>query len=659
MKNQSRDFKTTRLRLSALALASTLALVACGGGGGSPGGTAAVGSGTTTPATGTGTGTTVPVTTPTLTVALTNAAGSGSNSLTGATPLTARATVLDKDGKAVVGAIVAFATDATLGLFTPTAGTSLTDASGVASMTLRSASLSAAGAGKLTATATVAGTTVSSDTNYTVGSTALTFGPVTSTLASIQAYGSTTLSVDVIANGAKYTDQSVNVNFSSACVTAGKATLAATVATIQGTAQVVYRDKGCGNNDTISVGANGVTKAATTTLTIAPPAAASVQFTTASPVGKSIVIAGQGGIGRTETATLTFTVSDIFGNPLSGQPVVFTPSTNLVKLNKTTDTTDALGQVITTVNSLSTPTSFSIFATLPGKNIFTQSDSIVVTTGRPDQAHMSMSATVYNTDGWNYDSGTTVPASMVNLLLADSAGNPVPDGTPIVFQTNLGAVGSSNQGACTTLNGGCSVDFRTQSPRVASPGLPATPCNTGTGAKADSTRPGLATVCASTTDGTNTLFTRIGIFFSGNTAASGILNGSIPLTSGISTPYDLGTITQTGSKVFTIQFNDVNGNPMPIGSSVALTSVAGVTASAPSPDVVPNVAPHSSVGDDISGVIVSGNQGSTHTFTVAGIQKTDGCQTVNASFVAAITSAPGTTRAVTTTFPFKLTVTCF
>jgi hypothetical protein len=36
---------------------------------------------------------------------------------------------------------------------------------------------------------------------------------------------------------------------------------------------------------------------------------------------------GQGGNGRTETATLTFKVVDIFGNPLAGKQVNFTPST--------------------------------------------------------------------------------------------------------------------------------------------------------------------------------------------------------------------------------------------------------------------------------------------------------------------------------------------
>jgi hypothetical protein len=99
----------------------------------------------------------------------------------------------------------------------------------VASVTLRAASLAAGGAGKVTASTTVAGATVASEANYSVSATP----------ASIQAYGSTVLSVDVFAAGARYTDQQVNVNFSSACVTAGKATLAPTVATNNGTAQAV------------------------------------------------------------------------------------------------------------------------------------------------------------------------------------------------------------------------------------------------------------------------------------------------------------------------------------------------------------------------------------------------------------------------------------
>lgn len=658
MKTIYRDFITApRARLAALALASTLALVACGGGGGS--------AGTTGAAAGTGTSTTTPVATAGVTLSFVNANGVASNALSAATPLTARATVKDATGTAVAGAVVAFATDATLGLFTPAAGTSLTDTTGVATITLRPATLAASGAGTLTATATVAGATVTSSANYTIGGTALTFGTLTSTVASIAAYGTTTLSVDVLANGAKYTAQAVTLAFSSPCVAAGKATLASSVATNGGTAQAVYRDNGCGNNDTITVTADSVTGSASTTLAIARPAAASVQFTSVAPVGKSIVIAGQGGIGRTETATLTFTVIDIFGNPLAGQVVNFASSTSLVTLNKTTDTTDALGQVTTTVNSGSTATVFSILASLPvvppaTTVISTRSDSITVTTGLPDQAHLSLSATVFNTDGLNYDSGTTTPASNINVGLADKNGNPVADGVSIVFATNLGAVGSSSQGACTTLNGGCSVDFRTQAPRTATPGLPATPCNTGSGTDVgpDSTRVGLATVCASVTDGTTTLFSRIGIFFGGTTATA-VLNSNTAVPANTGTPYDLGSIVRTNSKLFTLQINDVNGNPMPLGTTVALDGLGVQATGTATPAIVPNLAPVSASGS-ITGANVTGNQGSTHTITIVPTQTaaSTACVAGTITFNVLVVASPSSTHAVTTTFPFKLAVTC-
>jgi len=652
MKNSNRDFTTThRLRLSALALASTLALVACGGGGGNPGTTGGTGSGT-----GTGTGTTTPVTTPvatapTMTVALVDAAGVASNALSAATPLTARATVKDKDGKAVAGALVAFATDAKLALFTPSAGTSLTDTNGVATITLRPATLIANGAGTLTSTATVGEVTVTGSATYTIGATTLTFGTLSASETSLAAYGSTNLSVDVLSNGANYTAQSVDLAFSSACVAAGKATMAAVVPTNGGKAQVVYRDKGCGNDDTITVNSDNVSKSASTTIKIAKPLPASVQFSTVSPVGKSIVIAGQGGLGRTETATLTFTVMDTFGFPLVGQSVSFTSDTTLVKLNKLTDTTDAQGQVTTSVNSGTQPTAFKIKATLPN-GASTQSDSVAVTTGLPDQAHFSISATLFNLDGLYYDSGTTVPASNINVLLADQNGNPVTDGVSVVFSSNLGAIGTSNQGSCNTVNGGCSVDFRTQSPRVATPGVPVTPCNTGAGSSPDSTRPGVATVCASISDGKTTLFKRIGLFFSGNTA-NAILNGSVPVAATTSNPYDLGTIVRTDSKNFTLQFNDENGNPMPAGSTVSVTNVAGgLTSGSASPTVVANIPPPM--------VNVTGNLGGTHTFTIVPTP-TDpslGCSSSKGTFNVVVVTSPGTTHSVTTTFPFKLAVTC-
>jgi hypothetical protein len=594
-------------------------------------------------------------------VSFATSTGVSSNALTGATPLTARATVRDANGVAVQNALVTFATDNTLAVFSPSAGTALTDATGVASVTLRAASLAAGGAGKVTASTTVAGATISSDANYSVGATALTFGTLSASPASIQAYGSTVLSVDVFAGGARYTDQQVNVNFSSACVTAGKATLAPTVATNNGTAQAVYRDQGCANNDLITVSADGVPRSVSAALAIAAPAPASVQFASAAPTDKSIVIRGQGGISRTETATLTFRVFDTFGRALAGKQVVFSTTSPDVVLNKASDSTDQNGEVITTVNSGAVPTTFRVQATLPGTaangqpDISTMSDSIVVTTGLPVQRAFSLSAVKFNLEGWSRDSTPTVPATTLQALLADAFGNPVPDGTPVVFQTNMGSVGSSSKGGCTTVNGGCSVDFRTQNPRLPEPNTPATPCNTGTaaGVSPDSTRRGLATICASSTDGVNTVFSKISLFFSGGEASNVLLDGTgSPLSTDVNRPTDLGSVASGASRVFRLQLNDINLNPLPEGTRVDVVGAVNAAVTA-LPATVQNIFPHRAGADDITGNTVSGAQGSFHTITASNTLATP-CVAAVATFSIAITSPAG----VSTSFPFKLAFTC-
>jgi hypothetical protein len=647
------------------ALVAAALLSACGGGGGNPGtigGSASGSSGTGSTGSTGGTGTAAA---PTVSVALVNASGATTNSLTGAAPLAVKATVLDASKKPVPNAIVTFATDNTLAVFSPTAGTALTDVNGVASVTMRVASLASGGAGTVTATSSVAGTTATGTSNYAVGATTLAFGTLSAAPANIQAYGSTTLSVDLLAGSGKYTDQSVDVSFSSACVAAGKATLATTAPTVNGTVQTVYRDKGCGQNDTVTVSATGVAKSATTTLTIAPPAAASLQFVSALPSAQSIVIKGQGGNGRTETATLTFKVVDIFGNPLAGKQVNFSrvPATADVVVNKSSDVTDASGNVVTTVNSGSTPTSFRIQATLPGTaanggaDISTLSDSIVISTGQPVQRAFSLSTTSFNVNG-NVDSSPSQPAATIQLLLADAFGNPVPDGTPVVFQTNLGAIGSSSMGGCSTVNGGCTAGFRVQNPRAALPNTPATPCNTGTatGVSPDSTRPGVATICASTTDGTNTLFGKIAIFMSYNQAVGSTLNGALLSTTA---PNDLGPVSASTPKTFQIQLNDANGNPMPAGSTVAITNTQNVTVSAVAPATVPLVAPHgSNSADDPSGNTIGGSQGSFHSFTVSSASAAGCSATIQASFNVVVTVQDTPQSTTQTNIPFKLSFTC-
>lgn len=616
-------------------MAFSLILAACGGGGGNPGTPVGVGSGGTG---GTG-GTTAA---PKLDVAFTNASGQTSNTLSGTSQLTAKATVLDKAGKPVPNAIVTFSTDNTLALFTPGNGTALTDTNGVATVAMRVASLSAGGAGTVTATTTVAGAAVSGSGNYSVGATTLTFGTLTANPTSIAAYGSTVLSVDVLAGSAKYTDQAVNVNFSSPCVAAGKATLAAVVATNNGTAQTVYRDQGCGNNDTVTVSTAAISKPATAQLVIAAPAAASVQFAQATPTDKSIVIKGQGGSGRTETASLKFKVVDIFNNPLAGAAVDFTASTTAVTINKVSDTTDQNGEVITTVNSGAIPTSFRVKAALHSNaSVFTWSDSIVVSTGLPVQRAFSLSAGKYQLDT-TIESNPTKPATNINVMIADANGNPVPDGTPVVFQTNMGSIGSADKGGCITTNGGCSVDFRMQDPRVATPGQPATPCNAAT---PDNTRRGVATVCASTTDGTNTVFGKLELYFVGNSVGHAYLNGDPAQDMLPGQTNDLGSAPSAKPFVFSLLLTDSDKNPLPTGTTISVINLSNATAPAPTPATVSNIVPVSNT---------TAPQGSTHSFTINSTQATSCTAPANAAFTVAVTTPDGEASYI----PFKLTFTC-
>lgn len=618
-----------------------------------------------------------PAQVPTIALALLGSNGAASTSLTSVAPLTARATVRDKDGKPVPNALVTFvassgANNSALVAFSPSAGTTLTDANGVADATMRPASLVASGAGTVTVSATVAGAAVSAAANFSVGATTVTLSQLSLSPSSIGAYGSSVISVDVLAGSAKYTEQQMTVSFSSACVTAGKATLAASAPTSNGTAQVVFRDQGCGNNDVVTATLNsGASTPASVNaaLSIASPAAASIQFVAAAPVNQSIVIKGQGGFGRTETATLTFKVVDIFGKALPAQAVRFSTSSPDVTINKASDSTDANGEVIMTVNSGSKPTSFRVQATLVSNAaVSTTSDSIVVTTGLPVQQAFSLSVGSPNVEGWSYDSGTVTPATSVNIQVADQAGNPVPDGLPVVFQSNLASVGSSSKGACNTVNGGCTVDFRTQNPRVPT-NPPATPCNspttrsdgssTSVGVSADSTRTGLATICASTTDGYNTLFSKIGIFLSGSFADNVWYNDSVNpnpvrLNGG---EFDLGTVGANDSRVFTLQLNDINNNPMPAGTVVAISNPVNAAATGVSPATVQNVFAHVAGGDATSGTGVDNNsvrQGSFHTVTVGSVQPKPCLTPLNATFNVTV----ATPRNNVTTYPFKLRFSC-
>lgn len=538
----------------------------------------------------------------TLDLTLVDSNGVSKNSLTNGSPLIARAKFADASGKALVGKIVAFSPTGAGITMSPVSGTVLTDAAGVASVPFVPANLNyqPGDAGSIIAAATTDDKkSISSNiANYQLGAADISLALISPTNGevSINAYGTTLIAVDVLVAGLPYTSQPVTINLSSSsCVAAKRATLASTVVTVNGRAQAVYTDIGCGQTDTITASVAGSAKPVTALIKIAAPQIASIQSVSATPADKSIVIKGAGGSGRSETATLTFKVLDTAGNAVANQKVDFTLfSTKPVVLSTLSGLTDSNGLVVATVNSGTEPTTFRVTAAISPNGPSTISDTITVTTGIPIQLAMSMSSKSSNFSGWDHDNEKVD----ITVLLADQSGNPVADNTPIVLQTDSGAVGLSAIGGCITTNGGCTVPLRSQAPRY---GVNANNVPAGK-------RGGFAVVNASTTTGA-TLTAQIGVFLSGDTPVHTYLHDGdeyYELGTGINNA--VFTQTPTGSVAtfvnvanscsgsLLLSFNDINYNPMPEGTIISIANGVAINILGVYPGAVPSTSPPNSSG---------------------------------------------------------------
>ena len=207
-----------------------------------------------------------------------------------------------------------------------------------------------------------------------------------------------------------------------------------------------------------------VTSAPTGGAIIAEDIVNALNFLDVNPPDKSIVLAGSGGNGRSESATLRFRAVDKNNTPVKGAKVSFVVvPANDVTLNIRDGVSDADGVVATTVSSKTTATAVVVRATVVrtgAADITSQSDKLLVTTGTAVPASFDLSATKYN-----LNSGITGDKAVITVRVADANRNPVANGVPVVFTADFGAVGSSSQGGCTTLEGACSVDYIVQNPR--------------------------------------------------------------------------------------------------------------------------------------------------------------------------------------------------
>ena len=473
-----------------------LALAACGGGGGNSGNTAFGGGGT-----GTGGGGTTLAPTVTLSLTLLDQAGAATSNILAGQPVRAQA-VLRRNGDAVANEIVQFQADvgSTLVRIDPIAGTQLTDANGIAVVTVSSLG-TASGAGRISANATVSNIAATSGaTFFASGSTTtqpptLTLSAVAIGSTTVSAYGTTGVRVQVLQAGQPYTAGVVTVNFTSSCP-AGKATVTPTATTQpDGFAVATFVDNGCAQtaDTTVTLTASISTDSKSGSLTVRSPTTGSLRFVSVVPSDKSITLRGQGGNGRQENATVTFQLVDVAGQGVGNADVCFDSSTYIGGLNidgfgpGTLPTspgsvalcgTDSLsvvryvkrtnpdGTVVVQVNSGTVPTPVrvrarALYPATATLSLESFSDTLSVSTGLPLQRSFSLSVDKANIDGGNFDG----EIANVTVRLADQFSNPVPDGTVVNFIGSGASVCTANNGSCRTTNGACSCNVVSQARR--------------------------------------------------------------------------------------------------------------------------------------------------------------------------------------------------
>ncbi len=399
---------------------------------------------------------------PTLTLSVIDStSGLAVTNILGGQQATAKARVLDASGTPVASAIVNFsASDTTLVDFVPTSASALTDATGYATVVVKPSSLTASGALSISAISTVNSASVSASKNISVGAAAFTLGTMTFSSNTVAAFNSVTVNVPVTNSGSP-ANGALPISFGSGCVTSGKATISSNGIAVSGIVTATYTNNGCTNSpDTISAQIAGTTTSAP--INVLGANIGTIRFVSSVPADKSIVLRGSGGVGRNESALLTFQVVDQTNIGLPGVMVSFaaTTYTGGLTLSPSTSISDANGNVTTTISSGTIPTPVRVIATATrnSQTLSGLSDGLTISTGLPMQRFMSLSASQFNIEGWDYDGVTTD----ITVLMADQFGNPVSDGTTVNFITAGGAIGSSALGACLTLDGGCTVRLKSQ-----------------------------------------------------------------------------------------------------------------------------------------------------------------------------------------------------
>ncbi|MDA8962039.1 hypothetical protein N9H37_01645 [Congregibacter sp.] len=486
------------------------ALSACGGGGGgSDGGGFLPGGDSDT-------------TSYTITLTTVDAAGNPTTLVTETFPATLRVEVKEDNSNATpVSGLVVLAT-AEFAAISPANGQALTNDDGIAELEVRAGATFGADtitvtaespAGTVTATIGVEISGAGLSLGYFEG-TAFVAGQIGLSSDSLAFRGTAVARLAVVDEAGTPSSAVQLIRLSSACSLSGLASFRAigdtgtgtntlTIETLDGLANAEYLAGSCESGDDLTATLIDGDSTATASVTIAGRDANFIGYVSTQPTeggdtaGRTIIaLKGTGGPGRPEVASVTFEVLEEAvtleaGDPAPGEPgyldlakrkplagvaVNFSLTNTLggITLLNASGVTNSQGLVVVEVSAGNVATSTvatASFDTSTNQQQAASSNQIVISTGLAQQNGISVSASQFHVPGARDIDGVE---STITVRLVDRFGNPVADGTSVVFTTEYGAIDTScltgvsngtRADAATPGLGTCSVLWTSQAPR--------------------------------------------------------------------------------------------------------------------------------------------------------------------------------------------------
>ena len=377
-----------------------------------------------------------------------------------------RATYSDSTGAPINYKLISFSVTTNAGAVA-LGNTTATTTNGQAFVSATSATATSSGAA--TVTATVGGLT--STVDFSISGTTASLGTLVFGSNPLAASGITTAKVLVTANGSPASGVYVSLGTSCGALSPVTNPSGSDGFVVYNYSAVKSDGTSCSGATTIT--ATGPSSSVTGSLTVSAPVASAINFLSASP--SQIYVTGSG---ATSQSVLKFKVLDGSGVPSAGIPVKVKfgyQDPNALTLNgvglnsvgstaEITPISDSNGVITFTVFAGGIPGPIQVKAYLPGAPaINAYSQILTVQNGPPSQNHFSVSVSIFNVEGRDWDGTNTTLTARV----ADRQGNAVPAGTVVNFTSSGGQIA----GSCTVTVSAdgiasCAAVFSSQNPRI-------------------------------------------------------------------------------------------------------------------------------------------------------------------------------------------------